>query len=1281
MNKTPSHPSYQVLENEFSTQFGIKESSYQKANIFSKILTHWVYRLLKLGRSRPLQREDIDGIREKESVQYQKVRLKPYLQKYVFERKGDKNGLLKTMYSRFLFDIISLALIGSLASIMDYSGAVFIQLLENFLLDDQPYWVGFLLVGILLVCKFIQATSNSQYRFHSSILGAHIKSSLSPNIYEKTLKIAPTEAKNKKENFAYGQLVNLIQVDLERITTGIPYSLRIVLCPIQWAVGSYLLYNSAKLIGITSGFIGMGLLFFVNMIIARRVSAIQKMLMEKRDKRMKYCTELLPNMKVFKMYNWEKKIAERILQARNLELALLKRNAKFQVTMAFLTWGARNYLAIAIIVTMALTGVQLTPGNVFSSMAVIGILNSSVKSIPDIITNFMNMVVSLRRIQDFLQTREINEYITRSDDFSNSNTAVSMNLASFSWNIPSEDQSGELREAKLILKDITLSLEKRKLYAVVGKVGSGKSSLIQAMIQNMNFIRTSDSSSISINGSISYVSQEPWIQSTTLMKNVLFGLPMDEERYKEVLRVCQLNQDLDIFPARDLTEIGERGINLSGGQKARVALARAAYSDHDIYLLDDPLSAVDSHVSSELFYSCLKDFLREKTIVLVTNNQNFLHYVDRIIVLHEGSVIEEGTYEELIQANGYFYNQYLVSSKLNAVARENVESNEIEEEKPQNKKKEFRIIEEERRETGQISLQVYKTYYSYAGGWVTFAVVLGIMVFWQATRMYSDIFLSEWTNEDEEEQRENVTYNVIVYTTVSSLINVFIFFRLVVNYVNGIKAAQKIFEKMITALVDAPINKFYDVTPTGRILNRLSKDQNNIDAQLIASLNFSIGQFFQIFSIACMVSYVIPYQLIVIPIVLYIAIKIRQFYLSSSRELVRLEFMSRSPIVQHFSETVSGLSIIRAFGYQKKFIEKNAFLSNSNIGVYFMQQACGCWLGITLELVSDVILGVSALVIVGVKGWINPGLAGLALSYGITIPDNIFNFINASSNLENSMVSVERASQLIKTESEASRNRHKDQELLNRGWPYAGKIEFRDFEMKYRDNTYVVIKGISCEIQPREKIGIVGRTGSGKSSLCLALFRIVEPYAGKILIDDIDTAEIGLDLLREKISVIPQEPTLFQGTLRENLDPFRKKTDKEIIEAIKLVKLFSNEEPDSILAKEIKENGTNFSVGEKQLLCIARAILKNSKIMFLDEATASIDYKIDGDIQEIIRKKFTDCTVLTIAHRLHTILDYDRILVMDKGKIAEFGSPQQLIENQGLFYSFLQKSKGKLSEN
>jgi len=1234
--------------------------------------------LLKVGNQRPIELTDIESLSKTETTEFQKQEMKNICEKYL-SNKNDKRALLKALYRRFLPEIIVLFFVGFVATLMDFSGAVFIKLLENFLdpKSDQPYWRGFALVAYMLLSKIVQAIANNHYRFNVSVLGIHIKAGLSSFIFEKALSISPQllssgEQKNSA-NFTYAQIVNLMQVDLERIAMGIPYSMRAITWPIQWIIGIYLLYSTMGWEGGTAGIILMAILFGINIVIARTMAKLQKIVMEKKDTRMKLCNELLANIKVFKLYNWEKKIAERVKNARAVEIGFIRKGLTWMMWVIFLNWGTRNYLIMGVLITMTLSGIVLTPGDIFAGIAVIQILNMSIRLIPDIISNFLNMLVSLKRIQDYLQCREIISYNDSAQGELHPDLAIGMNTASFAWELPEENTTGELKESKAVLKDLSLEIKHGEFVAIVGRVGSGKSSVLQALIQNMNFVRTAEFSNMFINGSVSYVSQEAWIQNTTIKNNILFGSQVNENRYQEVLNVCQLRKDLEILPGGDLTEIGERGINLSGGQKIRVSIARAIYSDHDIMLLDDPLSAVDAHVGKEIFQQCFLDFLKGKTRVLVTNNQQFLPFVDRIIVLNQGKIVEIGNYQELLKSDGYFKNEFLVATDHGQLQKAESEEEIVEEKKETTKG--TKIIEVEERVTGRISFSVYKTYFEYSGGIKVVILVIFFMLCWQADRMYTDLYLSEWTNQTGKEQEENQTKNILIYSIGSFSVNLFILFRLMTTIFSGLKAARTIFERMMNALLDAPINKFYDVTPTGRILNRLSKDQNTIDTQLLFALNGSIGQIFTVLSIICMCAYIVPWVLVALPIAIYLSMKIQNFYIASSRELMRLESMSRSPIVQHFSETISGANTIRAFAFQEQFIKKNEELVNSNTSIYFQQQACNCWLGITLEFVSDSLLTVSALIIVGFKGLINPGLAGLCLSYAITLPENIYFLIFATSFLENMMVSVERAHQLAQTQGEAPRQRQKDSELKNKHWPHDGAVEFENFQMKYRDDTEIVLRGVTGTVKPKERIGIVGRTGSGKSSLCLALFRIVESYGGKIYVDGVDISEIGLDLLRQKLCVIPQDPTLFQGTLKENLDPFNECKKEDLIESLKLVEIFPDENPADVLEKEVKDNGSNFSLGQRQLICIARAILRHSKIMFLDEATASVDYKTDAIIQDAIRNKFKDCTVLTIAHRINTIMDYDRVIVMDKGKIAEFDTPERLMEKKGIFYSLVVQHK------
>lgn len=1243
-----------------------KMTSYEQANVFSKLITWWVYPLLKLGNSRILKEEDIEKVGYHETTTYQKSKMHPFILKYL-SNKNDKRALLRAVYIRFKWEIVALIVVGFMANLMDFSGAIFIKIVENYLESDDPLWRGYAIVFYMLLSKLVQAVANNHYRFMTGLLSLHIKAGLSSHIFDKTLTISPSILNSSGSEFSYAQIVNLMQVDLTKIADSVPYTVRAFIWPFQFGVGVYLIFITLGWKSLISGLSVMIILFFLNGLIAKKMASLQKEVMLQKDKRMKILNEWLTSMKVLKLYNWEKKISEKVSNARLIEVKLITSGLRYMIGIIFLNWGTRNYLIMAVLITMTMSGTELTPGNVFAGTSVIGTLNMAIRFIPDILSNFIQALVSYKRIQDFFLCKDIVKYVQH-EHFK---YAIDVNKASFSWEMPQDSKSGELQETKMVLKDISFKVYHGELVAVVGKVGSGKSSIIQALIENLHLIKTSETSRVAVSGQVAYVSQEAWIQNASIKKNIIFGSQENQQKYDQVIKVCQLSADLEILPGGDQTEIGEKGINLSGGQKTRVSIARAVYSDADIYLLDDPLSAVDAHVGAAIFNQCFKSYLSGKTILLVTNNQQFLPYVDKILMVQDGRIVESGSYEELISNNGVFKNEFIV--EVSSKHEKSEKHEEIIEESTKKVNNEKKIIENEDREMGGVSKSVYKTYIDYSGGtWMVFLVVF-FMICWQADRMYTDLFLSDWTEQSYQEQQDNRVQNILIYSLGSFSVNLFILFRLIVTISGGLHASKKIFTNMISALVDAPINTFYDVTPTGRILNRLSKDQFNIDTFLIFSLNGFIGQLFQVFCIICLIGYIVPYLLIGVPIALYLAVKIQSFYLASSRELMRMESITRSPIVQNFSETVYGLSTVRAFGYQNLFSSKNDELVNFNSAFSFYQQACSCWLGISLEVVSDIFLVGSALVIISGRDTMGPALASLCLSYAITLPENIYFLVLSSAVLETNMVSVERCHQLAQILPENSRVRHKDSELIKRNWPEKGKVEFDQYQMKYREDTELVLKGVTGKIKSNEKIGIVGRTGSGKSSICLSLFRIIEPYSGHILIDGVDIEEVGLDLLRQRICVIPQEPVLFQATLRENLDPFGEIPQERLEEVLKHVQVFEESEIKTMLDKEIKEGGSNFSAGQRQLICIARALLRNSKIIFLDEATASIDYKTDAVVQEVIKREFKECTVMTIAHRINTIMDYDRIIVMDKGVIAEFGSPKELMENGGIFASLVKK--------
>ncbi|OMJ68057.1 hypothetical protein SteCoe_34601 [Stentor coeruleus] len=1231
---------------------------YEKSSIFAKATLTWPFSLIKLGNTRPIQPSDIDKIREIETCEYQQIHLENFISK--IHTSSGKYFLMIVLYKRYFLEILKIALLGILSSILEFTTPLFVALIENYLNTNKPLWWGISLVLYLLILKLLKCFMTNQYDFQSKLLSVHIKSGLSSEIYRKLLRISISGiSQNKNHSLSYGKIINLIQVDLDSITSGIINSMNIIVLPFTFALGFYLNF---KIVGFAGGVTGTTIIVILmafTVYLGRKLSSVQKKLMEKKDKRMKACNELFSNIRIFKVYNWEVKLLENVGKYREQELGQQKVTFFWNTVSILLSWGAQNYLAAGMLTVMTLTGTTLTATNVFAGLSVIRVVKNSMYTLPTIVNSFIQTKVSLTRIQDYLKAKNQDFYIENLQNKS----VVSMTNASFSWYLKDESlkSSGELQETKRILKDLNFNIYKGELVAVVGKFASGKSSFLQALIQNMIFIKSEDSY-VNVFGSIALCNQEIWIQNKTIRDNILFGKEFNEKKYWEIIRICMLQADLDMFPGGDLTKIGERGINLSGGQKARVCIARAVYSDADILLFDDPLAALDQYVGKNVFEECVYKYLSGKTRIVVTNNQQYLRFVDRIMVFNAGKVEQFDRFDSLIVQPGYFRDEFMIELKQIQLSNNTPSI-------PYSEKKEIvskRLIGNEDRVIGSVKLSVYNTYYSYAGGIFIISLGLLAMIGWQIDRMLTDFYLAYWTNQSSSEQHQNRLQNILLFNAGSFGISIFMLLRAMNTFYGGLRAARTMFNNMLISLLNAPIPTYFDINPMGRILNRLSKDQNTVDSGVVYATNRTLAQFFSVFTTICFCVYTIPIVLLCIPLSLFLGYKIQQYYLGTSRELIRLESISKSPILQHFSETLSGLSTIRAFGYEKIFIKKYHELIDQSNAFGFYKNACYCWLAVCLEILSDIILVISTISIIYGKDYIDPGLTGVCLIYVIMLPEDMYNLMASSAYLENTMVSVERVHNMSLIEKEDMRIRFKDQILKSNNWPSKGEIEFYKYSARYRSDTDIVLNNISFIIKSYEKIGIIGRTGSGKSSIVNALFRVFESTSGRIFIDGVDIAEVGLDLLRQKMCVIPQDPVLFQGSLRENIDLLRKFNDEEILDIIKLVQLGFG---DKALDMEIKENASNFSVGQKQLICIVRALLKKSKIIILDEATASIDYKTDILIQDVVREKFKDCTVMTIAHRVNTIMNSDRILVLDKGQVVEFDTPERLKEINGYFCS------------
>lgn len=851
------------------------------------------------------------------------------------------------------------------------------------------------------------------------------------------------------------------------------------------------------------------------------------------------------------------------------------------------------------------------------------------------------------------------------------------------------------------LKRISVRVPHGALVAVVGHVGSGKSSLLCAMLGETE----RRSGSVSIKGSVAYVPQQAWIQNATLQDNILFGREKKKSWYQRVVEACALLPDLDILPAGDATEIGEKGLNLSGGQKQRVSLARAVYRKADIYLLDDPLSAVDAHVGQHIFDKVIgpKGVLRDKTRILVTHGTSFLPQADLILVLVEGEITESGSYQELLNRNGAFAEfihtfasserkecstqrgsrkscsrlsvtdfmpfsrdlsqEQLIGGDTNSVTIQSVDPDIEQEQIPEDLGK---LTEVDKARIGRVKLEMYVEYFRT----ISLALIVPILflyAFQQGASLAYNYWLSMWADEPIINGTQlNADMKLGVYGALGFAQGIAIFGTTVAISIGGIIASRQLHLDLLKNVLHSPMS-FFESTPSGNLLNRFAKEIDAIDCMIPDGLKMMLGYVFKLMEVCIIVLLATPFAAVIILPLALLYTFVQSFYVATSCQLRRLESVSRSPIYTHFNETVQGASVIRAFGEQPRFILQANQRVDHNQTAYFPRFVATRWLAVNLEFLGNgVVLAATILSVMG-KDTLSPGIVGLAVSHSLQVTGILSWIVRSWTDVENNIVSVERVKEYAETPKEAEWS--SEDISLPPAWPQTGTIEFQDYGLQYRKGLEFALKGISLHIQEKEKIGIVGRTGAGKSSLALGIFRILEAAKGEIYIDGLNIANLGLHDLRSRITIIPQDPVLFSGSLRMNLDPFDAYSDEEVWSALELAHLkhFVSGLPDK-LNYECSEGGENLSLGQRQLVCLARALLRKTKILVLDEATAAVDLETDTLIQSTIRSQFEDCTVLTIAHRLNTIMDYTKVLVMDKGHIIEMDSPANLIAQRGQFY-------------
>ncbi|KAL3808375.1 hypothetical protein ACHAXA_005346 [Cyclostephanos tholiformis] len=874
------------------------------------------------------------------------------------------------------------------------------------------------------------------------------------------------------------------------------------------------------------------------------------------------------------------------------------------------------------------------------------------------------------------------------------------------------DEEKDNAESRIALKNITCSIERGSLVAVVGPVGSGKSSFLAAILGEMESIGgTKVYMSLQSEGEkrcdnlVSYCSQTPWVVNDTLRGNILFGRNYHEARYESVVRACALVDDLAVLPAGDMTEIGERGINLSGGQKARVTLARAMYSpDSRLILMDDPLSAVDAHVGEHLFTEAITgDICKGSTRVLVTHHVHFLPRCDAVIVLEKGMIKHAGTYHELVARGVDFAgavditkkdetgieaddaaeksaNDDVATVQKSGVGDKNESGDDATNQKRMRKAGE-KLVQDEEQNEGSVEGSMY-SHYCKAGGTMAFVSIFVIQAIGKASEVMSSFWLSFWAAATTKGGANMTTAQTSWYLNIFCAFSMggvlCLTFRSMAMAVHRLKASRNLHEGLTKSILRAPVS-FFDVTPIGRVLNRFAADMDKIDLELTQSLGQAVSTIFSMIgAVAAIVAATKGTLLIPLLPIGYLNYVVQKWFRKSSTELQRCASVAASPLFTDFSQMLSGTSTIRAYGKQTRFFNNCRRSFDQFNGLYSAVQQANFWLGLRL----DVLGGSIGMIIGGIalatkdSNFIPAGWVGLALSYSIEVTGYLKHGVRMIAQVEAEMNSVERVMFYTdNVESEAATETEFDPKSSE--WPSRGEIRIQHASLRYRDGP-LVLKNISVSIKAGEKIGVVGRTGSGKSSLMSALFRVteIEPDGGKIFIDGLDVSTIGLKSLRLSLSIIPQDPVMFSNTVRYNLDPFEEKSEYELWDVLKKVQLAETiAVMPGGLDEQVLEGGENFSQGQRQLLCIARSLLRKPKILVMDEATASIDNTTDAAIQQMIRENFASATVLTIAHRLHTIMDSDRVLVLDDGNVAEFDSPSALISRGGIFASMVEKSK------
>ena len=1270
-------------------QKNILPINYTNSNFFSKIFYFWANPILSLANRRPLEKDDVCMISNEQSVSYNFDKFKKI---FYSQSKTKKNNyplfisivILHSKSLLFLF-ILNMTDVG-----LEYIRIYFFKKIISIFSDGVffPHRIlslnnlihfkyQFNIIESIIIFILIKLFASLLYNYaelESAILNRKIINETSALLMEKLLK-TNSNSFTKGE----GEKINLVEIDAEKIGFFFFWAPKIITFPIKIAISLYLLFNIFghnfiyALIGLC---IVLAIIIFFQHIYNRNI----KYLLKYKDKRMKIVTYVFQVLKNIKLNSWDDEFIKRIDKKRDEEMNMLSTQFNIEVGIGLLNKNLNLILMTLTLSIFVTVKDQLEISSLFASFQLINTITIPLMIIPIFLAQLVGNLVSIKRLQSFLLSSEHKNNISKilNEDISNN---ISIEIKNINFGVKN----------KILLENITIKANKGDLIGIIGSTGSGKTFLLNALMNNYDIISSKED--LYINGDISFCPSQPWIMTETIKNNIIFFGEYDEIKYNTIIDLCCLKKDFEKLSEGDNTIINSTCSNISEGQKIRISLARCLYQNKDIYLIDDIFSSLDKNITNKIFKKAICDFLKTKTRFIILNEKNKLPFVNKIIHLEKGKIIFEGNYEQYKE-----YNEQNTKKKIDK--ENNIENNmnnnkrKYSNENIMNNNEDINNILSNYKNANdylnsvsrnKISGKTYLFYIKLQGGFLIFFILTLFIIIVKGIELYRSTIIPRLAKSYKEisKTQKNLGKNHEFMSELKKNFNIFLKLSIgtiIINFLIrftvtriSIYAMRNIHRKMISRLVKAPINLFHDVVPVGQILNRLTQDIEIIQ-NIIRTVNSFIKLLFTLAT--CMIICYIYNKTILIlsPIIIFYIIILTIYYLTAGRNLTRLQRISYSPIMTIFSETIRGLDIIRTSHVEKntkkKFFEK----IDERYGIYLFGEGCKRWHDIRRSFFIQIVFGIMILYMAYHSEFYSVRAIAIILQY---TEEFLLYLINTSLfyiELENSMIGLERCEQILKIPQENYNEFEKDN-IDEQTWDKNGSIEFIEYNASYRPNTPDVLKNINFKITTGEKIGIVGRSGSGKSSLINALARIIEAKSGKILINEIDIKNINLNFLRRKISILPQESFLIETNLKDNIDPLNENSDEDVLKIINDLCLLKNVEQNKKLNFEIKENGNNLSTGEKKLICFARTILKKNKIVIMDDVTSSLDDESKKIISENIFKYFKKCTLIMITNQLEFLQKCERIIVIDNGKIIQDGKLDELLQdkNSSLFSSLIIK--------